>query len=284
MTELKNAKRLVDFHTHSTFSDGTDTPTELVEKAVALGLGALALTDHNSIEGLGEFLNAASHRDIRPVPGVEISTDYGEKELHVLALFVKESSYDQVREFLAVSRRAKEQSNRDLIERLKAAGYDVDYQEIVNFTPNGNINRGVIAQYMHSKGLVGSVREGFLGVLSKKSGFYVPPKHPSTVEAIRFVKSIGAVAVLAHPLFDLTEQELEQLLPMAKEAGLDALEAHYSVFTPEQRQYLCCVAEENGLKISGGSDYHGAIKPHISLATGTGDLEIPWSVYETLAP
>lgn len=102
---------------------------------------------------------------------------------------------------------------------------------------------------------------------------------PSSLDTIKFIKSIGAVAVLAHPLLDLSQEELEQFLPLAKTAGVDAIESQYSLFTEEQRKWLSQIATENNLLESGGSDYHGLGKPHVSLGTGVGDLSVPVSIY-----
>lgn len=132
---------------------------------------------------------------------------------------------------------------------------------------------------MLKKGILSSVKEGFKTILSKKSGYYKPPMRPSTLDTIEFIKSIGAVAVLAHPLLDLSQEELEQFLPLAKEAGVDAIESRYSLFTAAQRKWLAQIATDNNLLESGGSDYHGLGKPHISLGTGEGDLSVPISFY-----
>lgn len=122
-----------DLHTHSTFSDGTDTPTELIKKAEQVGLSAIALTDHNSISGLSEFLSAAKDSKVIAVPGAEFSTEYEGKELHLVGLFIKEEHYQKVREFCDDVRKSKENSNRKLIENLKQVGYSVEYEELESY-------------------------------------------------------------------------------------------------------------------------------------------------------
>lgn len=277
---IQNAeKESCDLHTHSVYSDGTDTPCELVSKAFESGLRVVALTDHNTIDGLNEFMEAAKKYEIVAVPGIEFSTEFEGHELHVVGLFINRSSHRKIDRYLRKAKEAKEESNRNLIENLKKDGYAVSYEELETYAGNGNINRAVIGQYLLKKGILSSVKEGFKTILSQKSGYYKPPMRPSTLDTIRFIKSIGAVAVLAHPLLDLSQEELEQFLPLAKESGVDAIESHYSLFTDAQRKWLAQIAADNNLLESGGSDYHGLGKPHISLGTGEGDLSVPMSFY-----
>lgn len=268
-----------DLHTHSIFSDGTDTPLELVEKASANSLAVLALTDHNTVDGLENFQDVSKEFDVDTVSGVEFSTEYKERELHILALFVRKDQHEKIREFLYPYRNAKEESNKKLIFNLHKAGFDASYEELADYSSSGNINRAVIAQYLYSKGIISSIKEGFDTILSKKTGYYIPPNRPQTLETIKFIKSMGATAVLAHPLLDLSFDELVDFIPVAKNFGLDAIEAYYSLFTKEQECQLIKIAEDNGLLISGGSDYHGAGKPHIMLGVGTGSLNVPLSAY-----
>lgn len=268
-----------DLHTHSVFSDGTDSPKELVEKAIAQGLRVIALTDHNTIDGLFEFVDVAKKSSIDAVSGVEFSTEYNNRELHLIGLFINHEHYEKVTEYLSEACLAKEESNRKLIQNLYEAGYDVDYEELVKYSSNNNINRAVVGQYLFDKGIINSVQEGFKTLLSKDKGYYIPPRRPSTIKTIRFIKSIGAIAVLAHPLLGFTMDEFEKFLPEAIEAGLDAVETRYSLFSLEQQDYLIKIVKNNQLLESGGSDYHGNGKPHIKLGKGTGSLVVPLSIY-----
>ena len=140
-----------DLHTHSVFSDGTVTPTQLVREAAALDL-TVALTDHNSVSGLPELLEAARELGVEAVPGIEFSTDYQGKELHIVALFVTPQMYEPIRQYVAEGDRQKVQSNRDLVTRLRQAGYAIDYDAIVEKTPDGRVNRANIAQALLEKG------------------------------------------------------------------------------------------------------------------------------------
>ena len=264
-----------DLHTHSVFSDGTDTPARLIELAAEAGLSAVALCDHNTVAGLPDFLEAAKDSAVEAVPGVEISTDYADKELHILALFVQSQHYAAVTALLAEGDRRKEQSNIDLVAALNAAGYALNYEEIKAKTPQGHINRAHIAAEMLELGYVESVQAAFRTLLSPKHGLYHPPKRIDAYDAIRFIKSIGAVAVLAHPFLSMDENLLRAFLPQAVEAGLDAMEVFYSKYTEETTLLAVKIAEEYGILPSGGSDYHGGNKPDIAIGIGRGELKIP---------
>lgn len=264
-----------DLHTHSVFSDGTDTPARLIELAAEAGLSAVALCDHNTVAGLPDFLEAAKDSSVEAVPGVEISTDFADKELHILALFVQPQHYAAVTALLAEGDRRKEQSNIDLVAALNAAGYALSYEQIKAKTPQGHINRAHIAAEMLELGYVESVQAAFRTLLSPKHGLYHPPKRIDAYDAIRFIKSIGAVAVLAHPFLSMDENLLRAFLPQAVEAGLDAMEVFYSKYTEETTLVAVKIAEEYGILPSGGSDYHGGNKPDIAIGIGRGDLKIP---------
>ena len=264
-----------DLHTHSVFSDGTDMPQQLIRLAEQAGLSAVALCDHNTVAGLPDFLEAARDSAVEAVPGVEISTDYADKELHILALFVQPRHYAAVTQLLAEGDLRKEQSNIDLVAALNQAGYVLSYDVIKSQTPKGHVNRAHIAAEMLRLGYVESVQDAFKTLLSPKHGLYHPPKRVDACDAIRFIKSIGAVAVLAHPFLSMDETLLRSFLPQAAEAGLDAMEVYYSKYDEETTRLAVQIAREFGILPSGGSDYHGSNKPDISMGTGRGDLRIP---------
>lgn len=276
-------EEICDLHIHSNCSDGTLTPAQLILLARQRNIGAVALCDHNTVAGLPEFLETARDSGVLAVPGIEFSTDYGGTELHILALFVKPQYYAAVTEKMEQMLRRKEQSNLDLIAGLKTAGIDVDYGAIKAAHPNGSINRAVIAAEMVRLGYCASVKEAFGSWLSEERGYFRPPARPDALDMIRFIKSIGAVSVLAHPFLNLEEAPLREFLPQAVEAGLDAMEVYYPKFSEEQTALAKRLAEEFGLLPSGGSDFHGDNKPDIRLGTGRNNLHIPISVLEKLA-
>lgn len=271
-----------DLHTHSVFSDGTDTPEEIIEKALALGLGAVALTDHNTVAGLPRFLAAARGKPIAPVPGTELSTDYRGTELHILALFLNEDQAAAVADLTDLPRKRKVQSNLALAQALNDAGYPIDYAKILQTAPGGNVNRAHFARELVGLGYVGSEKEAF-DTLLRPGVYYRPPQRLGSLEAVTFLRNIGAVSVLAHPYLNLHQRELEEFLAQAVPLGLDAMETEYSEYDPETTRLARETAARFGLAQSGGSDYHGTIKPGLSLGTGRGNLAVPHVFYETLA-
>ncbi len=272
---------ICDLHAHSYFSDGTLSPTQLVEAAVSAGLSAIVLSDHNTVAGVPEFLKAAQGKPIEAVPGIEFSTEYQGTELHILALYIKPEAYKAVDAVVEAFLQRKEQSNINMIRRLNEAGLSLSYEKI-RAAAAGSINRAVIGAEMVHLGYCSSVQEAFSQWLSPKKGFYIPPLRPDAFETISFIKSIGAVAVLAHPFLNLTEAELRVFLKTATEAGLDGMEVYYSKYSPETTALALEIADEFGLLYSGGSDFHGENKPDIAIGTGRGDLHIPLDFLDAL--
>ena len=271
-----------DLHTHSVYSDGTFTPEELIAAAQKADLAAVALTDHNTVAGLPRFLAAAEGSGVEAVPGVEFSTDYGDIELHILALFVQPEHYAAITQLMEDAARRKEESNITLIENLNRAGYAISYQEIKDKTPNGQVNRAHIAAALTEKGYTADRQEAFKKLLNPKRGYYQPPVRIGSYEAIRFIKSLDCVAVLAHPFLNLDEQGLRDFLPEAVACGLDGMETTYSKYTAETTLLAEQIAAEFGLKNSGGSDFHGDNKPDIAIGVGRGELAIPLAWLDNL--
>lgn len=273
---------LCDLHNHSVFSDGTDTPAQLLDRAEGMGLSAIALTDHNTVAGLPSFLASAEGRALWAIPGTEFSTDWKGTELHILALFLKPEMFAPITAVLDDYTRRKDQSNADLVENLNKAGYQISYEKIKAATPKGQVNRALIAAELTALGYTPSIQAAFKELLSPKHGYYTPPTRPDPLETIRFIKSLGAVAVLAHPFLNLEEDDLRVFLKEAVPAGLDAMEVSYSTYDEETARKAMDIAAEFGILPSGGSDYHGENKPHISMGTGRGNLAIPLQWAEAL--
>lgn len=271
-----------DLHNHSVFSDGTDQPETLIAMAEALDLGAVALTDHNCVDGLPRFLAAAEGRSVIAVPGIEFSTGWQEGELHILALFVRARDYDKVRAIAAEPDRLKRESNLALAKALNEAGYAIDYAAIEAATPNGRVNRSQFADALVAAGYFPEKQRIFDTILHPSGPYYQPPKRLPALEAIRFIRSIGAVAILAHPFLSHTPDQIEEFLAEAIPAGLDGMETHYSKFSPETTALATDMARRHGLLPSGGSDYHGTGKPDIAMGTGRGDLAVPMEFFHAI--
>lgn len=264
-----------DLHTHSVFSDGTYTPAELLEEAQARGLEAIALTDHNTVAGLPDFLAAAQGKKVEAVPGVEFSTDYEGIELHILALYLKPEHFSQVTDLMAQYHRRKDQSNVDLVEKLNQAGYHISYDKIKSSTPEGQVNRALIAAELTACGYTASVKEAFDKLLRQKCGYYTPPQRFTPQEMLGIIRDLGAVSVLAHPYLNLKEDELRRFLEQAKVWGLQGMEVRYSTYDDATTRAALAAADDFGLLYSGGSDFHGRNKPDIQLGLGRGSLTVP---------
>lgn len=273
--------KFCDLHTHSTFSDGTYTPAQLIAAAEKMGLAAVALCDHNTVEGLPVFLRAGQGSAVEAVAGVEFSTDYKGTELHILALFLKEAHFAAVTALMEDFRIRKEKSNEDLVAALRRGGMEIDY-ETVKAKAGGYINRAHIAAELTRLGYTESIKAAFKTLLAPGAGFYTPPQRLDAFEAIRFIKSLGAVAVLAHPFLNLDEAGLRAFLRSAVTCGLDGMEVLYPKFSGEETALAGHIAVEYGLLPSGGSDFHGENKPDIALGTGKGDLRVPMNFFEAL--
>ena len=289
---MKNSFDLVkltdrcDLHTHSTASDGTFTPSQIVEEAERKGLFAVALCDHNTLSGLSEFKEAAENKSIIAVPGIEITCAYIGKEIHIVGLFIPESGFNKINEFLISVNESKRQSNDLLAKNLVEAGYNIDYEKIKTDAGDGYVNRVPFAVELVEKGYIGSVKEAMNTILDEKAGYYVPSVRPDTFKVINLFKSVGAAPVLAHPFLNLSYDELLEFLPVAKESGLIAIETDYSKFSKEEKLLAKELAQQFSLLQSGGSDFHGDNKPDIALGEGRGDLFVPASfcknIYKSL--
>ncbi len=275
--------KFCDLHTHSTFSDGTKTPEEIVLAAKAAGLSAVALTDHNTVAGLASFLEAAERHGVEGIAGIEISSSLGEREMHIVGLGIRPEHFPTVTAYLAPYRAAKEGSTRALVEALSEGGYPLDYAAIAA-TTEGQPNRAHVAAALVGAGYVKSINEAFEHLLDKSRGFYREPERPSPGEVVALLHSVGARAVLAHPFYDFDEDELSAFLDgmRAWEHPFDAMETRYSEYTPEEEAAATRIAAQYGLRPSGGSDFHGDRKPGIALGTGHGDLAVPYEFWEDL--
>ena len=274
--------QLCDLHAHSVYSDGTSTPAELITLAKQAGLCAVALTDHNTVSGIPAFLSAAENSGVMPVPGIEVSTDYMGDELHIVGLFKSLDHLAEVEAYVAAYLQRKEQSNVDLCRNLCAAGYEVSYEKIKSATPDGTVNRALIAAELMRLGYVESIKAAFSTLLSKKGGFYHEPQRPEALEVIPKLIEFDAVPILAHPFLSLDEPKLREFLPKAKAVGLVGMETNYSTFSPEQTALAHDLVKEFDLKPGGGSDYHGTNKPDIRIGIGRGNLQVPYDYYPAL--
>ena len=266
-----------DLHNHSNCSDGSLTPGELAKYAKEKGLCAIALTDHNTVEGFFEFSRAAQEQNIEYAFGTELTTDYNGKEIHLIAMFIDEKNADVIGEFTAEQLERKKESNIDLEANLIKNGYNISLEEL-HEKYGKNINRAHFARMLVDKGYYETTDEAFATVLKSGNGFYHPPKRLDFFDGIELTKKWGCVSIMAHPLLSVTKEELEVMLPIAKEKGLVAMEVYYPKFSQEEQNYLHTLAQKYGLLLSGGSDYHGNMKSSGDL----GEADVPYSCYKEL--
>ena len=273
--------KFCDLHNHSTASDGTLSPREVARLAAQKGLAAVALTDHNTVLGLPDFLDEAEKVGVAAVPGIEISANFEGVELHILGLFLPSSSYGEVGQRMSVLALRKEESNQRLAKGLREAGYPITLSEL-KAKYGENINRSHFSRLLKEKGLASSEEDLFHGILSEERGLYVPPLREDAVETVAFLRRVGAVPVWAHPFLPKTRDAVRRFLPLACEAGLLGMEVLHSDHSAEDSAAALALCEEFGLLPSGGSDFHGSAKTGIDMGQGRGDLAVPAVWYEAL--
>ena len=270
-----------DLHTHTNHSDGSSSVKELVSEAKERDL-IIALTDHNTVKGLPELFAEADRLDVMVIGGTELSTVYNGREFHLIGLFIAPEYYDTIEAICQEYHLLKEQSNIDLVNKLCDLGYKIDFATIKSKNLEGHVNRAHIADELFRQGYVSSIPEAFDKLLDEKCGLYVPPRRFELAMAIKFLRSIKAVPILAHPLKEIGYDQLRAMLLELKEAGLVGMETMHSSYSEEKIAVSKEIAKEFDLLESGGSDYHGSIKPGVKLGVGKGNLEILYEVYEKL--
>lgn len=263
----------VDLHTHSTASDGTFSPAELVRLAKDLGLRAVAITDHDTVAGVPEALKAGRELGIEVVPGIEISADYLDTGAHILGYFVDPDSpaLQEVIDWFIAERVTR---NQAIVDKLAAAGYPISIPELREKFPNTMLGRPHIGQLLMEKGYIGSVSEAFDRWLDDGKPYFVERKHLPAEDAIRLINQSGGVAVIAHPLeYGYDRAGIEQLIQNGLALGAVGVECHYSGYTAQEEAMLEGFAKARGMVITGGSDFHGDRKLY-QLGTGTGEMKV----------
>ncbi len=272
--------KFCDLHTHSNYSDGSFSPAEIIAEAKKTGL-TVALTDHDSIKGLPEFMDEAEKQGVTAVAGVELSANCEGSEIHLLGLFIEPQEYERIEKLTDKIHKLKENSHTVMIANLNSAGYGIDYESVKKHGKN-NVNRVHFARELCRKGYVSSVGEAFEKILDESKGFYVPSERIELTDAIKYLKESNALPVIAHPLQYHSAEFIRKLLPDAIKAGLVGMEIYHSSYDEDKQRLAAGIVKEFGLAPSGGSDFHGKNKEKIRLGTGTGNLAIPVEVYENL--
>ena len=278
----------IDLHIHSTASDGSLTPSEIIHLAQELNLGAIAITDHDSLEGSKDAIAAGIPSSIKFVSAVEISAAYpqffpGSGSFHILGYRIRlnDTALNQSLEKL---RRARKNRNPEILRRLNKLGYPLSLEEVRKEVGRGQIGRPHIARAMMAKGFVESINDAFDSFLGNDQPAYVNKYRIECADAVRIIANAGGVPVLAHPgLLNISnENELFHLVGNLKEMGFRGIEVFYPEHTPQQTKTFVELAEHYELLMTGGTDFHGAIIPEIKMGSGYGNLFIPYEFYEKL--
>lgn len=281
--------RMVDLHVHSTESDGTFTPEELVFLAKEAGLSAFALTDHDTASGVRKAAETAKACGIELVPGIELSTQYqfsapktGGKEVHIVGLYIdpqNQTLMKKTEEF----RECRNLRNSKIVSALQKEGFDITMEALAAENPDSVITRANIARFLYTHGFISSIQEAFERYIGDGCRCFVGRFKVTPMEAVALIHEAGGIAILAHPLlYHLGSAHLNRLIDDLKAAGLDGIEAIYSSHTAGEEQFVRQLAKQYRLIISGGSDFHGSNKPAIHLGTGRGSLCVPYTVLESI--
>ncbi len=272
----------IDLHIHTTASDGSLSPSEVVALAEKAGMKAIAITDHDTADGIEEAAAAAKEQGIELVPGIELSVDYKGRGIHILGYFI-DTKNKHLRSLLDWVISERERRNAIIAEAMRADGMAVSLDELHEKYPESVIGRPHFAAELVAEGKVESVKEGFDKYLSPGGRYYRKREYIPMDMAFEALRRCGAKAVFAHPLqYRLSHEELLELTALLKEKGIVGMECIYSVYSPEESAYLKTLAADFDLCVTGGSDFHGAGKPHISIGTGCGDMKVGYELLEKL--
>lgn len=273
----------IDLHTHTTASDGSLSPAELIKQADQAGLKAVAVTDHDTIAGLAEALAAGQGLDLEVVPGVEISIEVGlDGGAHLVGLWVR-PGHQGLLGGLERLQQARRDRNPRMLAKLNELGLPLSMEEVLAQAGGGQVGRPHFARALVDKGLAASMGEVFSRWLGAGAAAYVPKKRLAPGEGIGLIRAAGGVPVLAHPgLLALDRLGFESLLRKLKGLGLEGLEAYYSEHDEAVCRNLVSVAARLGLAVSGGSDFHGGSKPQVKLGQGKGNLRVPATLLAAL--
>lgn len=270
--------REIDLHVHTSESDGTDTPEEVVRLAASRGLRAIAITDHDTATGYPAAAAEGARLGVEVVPGIEISTTF-HGPVHILGYYIDPAS-PEIAPVLESVIRDRDERNRIIARRMAADGLPVDYDAMRERFGTA-IGRPHFGEVLVELGLAESVKDAFARYLGKGQRYYEPRHFLSLERSLWIISRSGGVPVLAHPFqYRLEESGLRALIEHAVQYGLEGIECRYSGYSEKQTGYLLSLAEEYRLLPTGGSDYHGAVKPQIALGTGTGELAVPYSFLE----
>ncbi len=272
----------IDLHTHTNFSDGSFSPAALVELAHKKGLNILAITDHDTTDGIAEAMEAAQSLPLELIPGIELSTEFQGRETHILGYFIDRAD-PQFQTRLERLRSTRLDRIQHILDRLHTLNVEISLAEIEHVAGSGTIGRPHIAQILINKGYVRGMKEAFERFLGVRGKAYVRRLVPEAAEIIAWITDAGGIPILAHPYWEgLNANETVVSCRTMVDQGLRGLEVFYGTFSARQISSNLHLARHFGLLVTGGSDFHGTFKPEISIGTGRGSLNVPSTVMDRL--
>lgn len=274
--------RYIDLHTHSACSDGSMSPRAVVALAREAGLSAIALTDHDTVDGVDKAKAAGAEYGVEVIAGVELVAEYKGSEIHILGYFIDyQGSYFTQK--LAELKLIRKERNERLVQRLGQMKMPVSFAELEELSQGRQVTRMHFAKLLYEKGYVASIREAFQRYLAEGQPAYVGRNAFTFAESIEAIQKSGGQAVLAHPFaYKWQGGEVTAMIEALTQAGLDGIEAIYPLFDRQQTRQLLKTAQRLGLKITGGSDFHGENKPDIQIGTGKGNIQVTYDILEKL--
>ncbi len=279
---MTNTIRKIDLHTHSNKSDGSLSPSELVDAAIKENISAIALTDHDTTSGIEEAIAYAKNKPLQVIPGIELSTSYGPTDIHILGLFIDHTS-PILQKHLNSIIEARNERNTKMCTCLSEKGMPITLDALQQDNPNAVITRAHFAKYLYEHGYIKSIKEAFERYIGNHSPCFVPRDHISPELGIQIILEAGGLPILAHPvLYALSSMRLDTLVSEFVRYGLVGIETIYSTYSTGDTTQMKKLAKKYGLLESGGSDFHGSLKPTIQLGTGRGKLFIPSTLLDAL--
>ncbi len=272
----------IDLHLHSTYSDGSFSPTDLIHQARHARVTALALTDHDTTAGMTEALEAAKPYSIEVISGVEISSLYKGKETHILGYFVDYHN-ESFQKHLYALRKSRQERIPKIIARLNNQGLSLSHEDVTAVAGHGSIGRPHIAQVLVNKQYASTIEDAFSRYLKEGAAAYITRELPDAKEAIHWIRNTGGIPSLAHPSWvGNSMSELQAACKELKTVGLQGIEVFYGTHTLRQTSDYLNLARRLELLPTGGSDFHGATRPHIAVGVGKGNLNVPEKILEPL--
>jgi hypothetical protein len=271
---------LIDLHSHTNLSDGTCSPAQLIAEAVRSGVNILGVTDHDTFAGFDQAAEPARAAGVELICGIELSTKLHGHSVHLLGYFLGRDGLGSFREWVIGQQEARRERNVRLVARLRELGFDITLEE-AEARGRGMTGRPHFAQIMVEKGYVANLRQAFDEYLDEAAKGYVSRKEPAFAEGVQKIREAGGIASMAHPV--RVKGDVPAMMPELCDAGMNAIEAYHSDHDPSDVELYLQLAKRYGLLVTGGSDFHGDVKPGVRLGTGCdGNLKIPADLVDRL--